>query len=369
MSLMPPIPPQTVDGLNIAILGRIRESSGEFVPWNELEKLSSQPLVDLRSLAAFGFGIEQDDRLGVAYRGHASRLCPDQIEYELQTHRIGRRIAVWSRASSTNDLAARAAASIANDGLVVLAEEQTAGRGQRGRVWTAPRCSSILMSIVIFPPDQPNSESAPRGEAAIDGRGWLTALASVAVAEVVTAWSGREARIKWPNDVRVNGRKIAGILVEWAGGTSRTADRAGARAGAGAVIGIGLNANLTTEDFPPELRERSTSLRILRGGKSVDRSELARDLIRRLDLLYESGRTGDPEGLSRTWSDLCEHLGDGVRIKTPGGPVVGRLLNLDIRHGLTLAEAGGLDSRESRRITIPLAEILALEGHVELTGL
>src|SRR5262249_9429163 len=148
-------------------------------------------------------------------------------------------------------LAARAAHSTANEGLVILAEEQTAGRGRRGRAWTAPPRSSILMSVLLFP-EGPLAEPA-----------WLTALGALAVAEVVTAWTGFDARIKWPNDVRVAGKKIAGVLVE---------------RGAAAVIGIGVNANLSPEDFPEELRQTATSLRTLTGQR-VDRSELARDLI------------------------------------------------------------------------------------------
>ena len=107
---------------------------------------------DLDELEAFGFAIERHPYRGVAYRGPAERLCPDQIEYGLGTRRVGRRVAVWNRVASTNDLAARAAASPANEGLVVLAEEQTAGRGRRGRTWTAPPGSSVLMSVLLFPP-------------------------------------------------------------------------------------------------------------------------------------------------------------------------------------------------------------------------
>jgi len=370
---MPHSSHQTADELNMRIFSRIREAAGEYVAWDELARLSSAVVDDLDGLDAFGFKLERHPNLGVAYRGSADRLCPDQIEYELGTRWIGRRIAVWSRASSTNDLAARAASSSANDGLVVLAEEQTAGRGRRGRVWSAPPRSSILMSVVIFPPEalvtnRPETETA-------DGRGWLTALASVAVAEVVASWTGLDARIKWPNDVRIDGRKVAGILVERSKGRTRRAgeDAVGSRSpispiGGGAVIGIGLNVNLTTEELPHELRETSTSIRILRGGEPVDRSELARDLIRRLDFLYELGRTDGPESLSRPWSDLCEHLGGGVRITTPVGPVIGRLLDLDIRRGLTLAETDTSLRPDSRKITIPLGDVLALEGNVELAG-
>ena len=93
---------------------------------------------NLEALERFGYRIERHPYLGAAYMGPAARLCPDQIEHGLATRRIGRRIAVWNRAGSTNDLAARAGLNRANDGLVVLAEEQTAGRGRRGRRWTAP---------------------------------------------------------------------------------------------------------------------------------------------------------------------------------------------------------------------------------------
>ena len=178
------------------------------MPLGELGADLDAAAIGAGALASFGFGVEQHPYRGVAYRGPAERLCPDQIEHGLATVRIGRRIAVWNRVTSTNDLAARAGVSSSNDGLVILAEEQTAGRGRRGRSWMAPAGSSILMSVLLFPP---SNLAVP--EAAF-GCAWLTALAAVATAEVVTAWTGRHARIKWPNDVRIDGRKIAGILVE-----------------------------------------------------------------------------------------------------------------------------------------------------------
>ena len=196
--------------LNIALLERLRSACGQFVSLVDLGGDRTRVWDDLDALTRFGFQIERHPYLGAAFRGPACRLCPDQIEHGLRTRTIGRRIAVWNRVGSTNDVAARAASTLANDGLVVLAEEQTAGRGQRGRLWTVPPRSSILMSILIFPPDELR---ALRLEAHA-GNAWLTALAAVTTAELVTDWTGRDARIKWPNDVRVEGRKIAGILVE-----------------------------------------------------------------------------------------------------------------------------------------------------------
>ena len=138
--------------LDITLLEQLRRAGGQFVPIAELGLDRARVWNDLATLERFGFQIERHPDLGVAYRGPADRLCPDQIEHGLNTRRIGRRIAVWNRLGSTNDMAAQAAASIANDGLVILAEEQTAGRGQRGRLWMAPARSSILLSALLFPP-------------------------------------------------------------------------------------------------------------------------------------------------------------------------------------------------------------------------
>ncbi len=312
--------------MNIPLLRQLRQAGGSFLP---LEALGSDGAGrDLDELSAFGFAIERHPYRGVAYRGPAARLCPDQIEFELGTSRVGRRVAVWNRVSSTNDLAARAAVSTANEGLVVLAEEQSAGRGRRGRAWTAPPRSSILMSVLLFP-DGPLAEPA-----------WLTALGAVAVAEVVSEWAGSDAAIKWPNDVRVGGRKLAGILVE--------------RGAGAAVVGIGVNANLAPADLPDELRGTATSLRILTGAP-VDRSELARALIRRLDALYETSRGDGAAALNDVWRARSEHIGRRVAVSTPAGTVLGRLDDMDLWDGLRLTAPDG------RAQPIPARHVLAIQ--------
>ena len=292
--------------MNIALLDRLKRAGG-FVP---LAGLGAEP-ADLDELEAFGFAIERHPYLGVAYRGPASRLCPDQIEWELGTRVIGRRVAVWNRVTSTNDLAARAATSASNDGLVILAEEQTGGRGRRGRSWSSPAGSSILMSVLLFP------------DPTLDDIGWLTALGAVAVAEVVSGLEGLDARIKWPNDVRVGGRKLAGILVERARGT---------------VLGIGVNVNV--EAFPPEIRETATSLRLLLG-RTVDRSEVARALIRRLDFHHARAVATGPDSLDEPYRRLSEHFGRQVEVTTATATIAGRLVGLGLRSGLTVEQADG----------------------------
>ena len=353
--------------LNISLLDRLRAAEGDYVPLGELGPDLERLRSELDALATFGFGVEHHPYRGAAYRGPATRLCPDQIEHALATRRIGRRIAVWNRVTSTNDLAGRAGTSPSNDGLVVLADEQTAGRGRRGRSWTAPPCSSILMSVVLFPPRHLAADVA---DAAV-GCAWLTALGAVATAELVTAWTGRDARIKWPNDVRIDGRKIAGILVERVAAPARhdMTDPPGAIALArwGAVVGIGLNVNLDRDAFPAELAAGATSMQIEAGGESFDRSEVARDLIQRLDHWYDASRARGVEILNAPWQARSEHLGRIVRIATTNGSLRGRLVEIDLRLGLALAISSEATRESSDGTTVhltrlPIAEILTLEG-------
>jgi BirA family transcriptional regulator, biotin operon repressor / biotin---[acetyl-CoA-carboxylase] ligase len=352
-------PAQT--SLNVPILERLRAADGEYVALRDLGPDIERVHEALDALVAFGFGIERHPYLGAAYRGAAERLCPDQIEFSLDTRLIGRRVAVWNRVKSTNDLALAACASAANNGLVILAEEQTAGRGRRGRSWTAPPRSSILMSVVLFPP-----AGAPTG----CGSAWLTALAAVATAEVVTEWTSRAAAIKWPNDVRLDGNKIAGILVERAALTpahpASSSDLRGADTAGAAVVGIGLNVNVSRDWLPLPLSAAATSIQIERHS-AVDRSLLARDLIRRLDSWYALWCSDGPRALSGAWRSFSEHLGTIVRVTTPGGQKVGTLVDLDLCDGVSLAvetkksaiEYAGGAARGMVRVA--LADVLALE--------
>jgi BirA family transcriptional regulator, biotin operon repressor / biotin---[acetyl-CoA-carboxylase] ligase len=305
--------------VNIALFRQIRDAGGAFVPADHWIGTPS----DLDELEASGFVFERHPYFGVAYRGPSPRLCPDQIEWELGTNVVGRRVAVWNRVGSTNDLAAKASISQANDGLVILAEEQTSGRGRRGRPWASPPGSSILMSVLLFPPPK------------LDDLGWLTALGAVAVAEVVAEFAGLDAQIKWPNDVRVDGKKLAGILVE---------------RGQGTVLGIGLNVNV--EDFPDELRDSATSLQRLLD-RPFDRSEVARNLIQRIDFHHARALDSGPETLDEPYRQKSEHLGHQVEVSTGSGSIVGRLVGLDLRSGLTVETDVG-------RVEIPGRDVLTI---------
>jgi BirA family transcriptional regulator, biotin operon repressor / biotin---[acetyl-CoA-carboxylase] ligase len=348
------------------MLERLKSARGQFIALAELGDDHAQVWHDLEALEQFGFQIDHHPYLGASYVGPSSRICPDQIEHNLETRRIGRRIAVWNRVGSTNDLAAQAGANPANDGLVVLAEEQTSGRGQRGRHWMAPPRSSILMSVLVFPPPQ----MALSGREAIGGCAWLTVLGALAVAELVTDWAGVDARIKWPNDVRVDGRKIAGVLVERALAPLAPAqqDGEGHPRSRGVVIGIGLNVDIDLATFPPDLRGRVTSLRQIGDGREIDRSELVRKMIMLLDILYDHVITIGSGYLSRSWRARSEHLGTMVQVVTRDGRLGGRLVDLDLERGLTL-ELGVSGPSAGETKQVPLESVLSLEEWRPLTDL
>ena len=177
---------------------------------------------------------------------------------------IGREIIVREQTSSTNDDVWQLAKGGALEGLVVFAEHQTAGRGQRGNVWESAAHKGLWLSILL----RPKHELKNREQLA----GW--------VASVIVATLRREfhllAEIKLPNDVYAGGRKIAGVLVEL---------RAQENAPHLAIIGIGINVNQQSRDFSEELRARATSIAILRHAK-IERHSLAVALLRTFDLLY-----------------------------------------------------------------------------------
>ena len=138
--------------LNVRLLNQLRTADGEYVPLDALGSDPDRVRADLDALGSFGFAIERHPYRGAAYAGPADRLCPDQIEHELGTDRIGpadRRLEPRLQHQRPGGAGGRLGVQ---RGLVVLAEEQSAGRGRRGRSWMAPPRSSILMSVLLFPP-------------------------------------------------------------------------------------------------------------------------------------------------------------------------------------------------------------------------
>lgn len=204
--------------------------------------------------------------------------------------------------STSADLAARAKTD-PRDGLVVVAEHQTAGRGRLDRVWVAPARAGITMSVLVRPVDVPVSRWP-----------WIPLLAGLAVAAAVRQVAEVPAELKWPNDVLVRDRKLAGLLVErlesGAGGTR-----------AAAVIGIGLNVSMTEAELPTPY---ATSL-ALESAATTDRTTLVKAILRRLDGLlaeWEAGAGEPSTALRSAYRSACSTIGQRVRVELPGHPAV-----------------------------------------------
>ena len=249
----------------------------------------------------------------------ANRLLPREITRDLRAGIIGRRVMVHDRAASTNDLAWQEALSGGAEGTVVFAEEQTAGRGRMGRPWHCPPRSGVLMSVVLRP------------ELQVQQSNLLTVVSSVAVAEALQERLALHARIRWPNDITIRDRKVAGILVE---GRSLAT-------GSVFVLGIGLNVNAGLDEFPPELRETATSLAIEMGAP-VDRNDAARSLLASLERWYMELRQGDYGLIARQWRRLSSTLGERVALLENGREFRGRVLDLSLEDGLIVRLDEGL---------------------------
>lgn len=241
---------------------------------------------------------------------------------------IGREIIRLERIDSTNTHLMALAAGGADEGLVVIADRQTAGRGRRGRSFQSTEGLGLYLSVLVRP-DLP----------AIDVPE-LTAWTAVAVCNGIEAACGKRPQVKWINDIIADGRKLGGILTELALKPDGTLSHV--------VIGIGINVHHSREDFDPELRDMATSLtRWL--GQEIGRDTLARHVIAALDEMYRHFPHDRTEYLSRYRAD-CVTLGQTVRVLTGDRAVPAAAEDIDDRFCLLVRYADGstaaLDSGE-----------------------
>jgi len=260
---------------------------------------------DLRNL---GYEIEASPHSG--YRLLASPDClhaDDLLARTGPVRIVGREIKVFQETSSTSDVLEKLARDGVREGLVVFAESQTRGRGRLGRPWISPRGRGIWLSVLLRPTLRP--QAATR----------LTVAAAAALARAFRREIPLRPEIKWPNDLMIHGRKVAGVLTELSGELDSVRH---------VSLGIGINANLTREDFPPALRESATSLRLALG-RPVDRAALAATLLQELDRAYACISDDRFTTLADEWSEHCTTLGRHVSVLTGNRRIVGLAESLD----------------------------------------
>jgi BirA family biotin operon repressor/biotin-[acetyl-CoA-carboxylase] ligase len=232
--------------------------------------------------------------------------------WQLDTNHIGKKVLFFEQLESTNTTAAELAGS-GSSGLVVIADFQTAGRGQYGRVWQARAGSSLLMSVALQPPSELRRPVL------------LTAFAAVAVAEALFELTGMQARVKWPNDLLVRGKKVCGILIE---NTSST------------VIGLGLNLMQSAQDFANAGLPDATSLAII-SERTFDAQSVSRVVIHNLDAEYTRLISGERVAVEADWKWRVGLLGHHVQVElTSGATLTGRLREMSF-DGLELETRDG----------------------------
>ena len=255
------------------------------------------------------------------------KLDPDKIKSNLKTKNIGRKIIVYNSVSSTNDIAAEYAKKRKNNGLVVFAEEQNAGRGRGGAKWLSAYAESILCSILL-------TDCGLNGEL-------LSLTCAVAVAEAVGKSGSSEARIKWPNDIILNGKKVGGIILE-----SKTSNGSTAY-----IIGIGINCHQKMDSFPAELKPVATSIDI-ESRSYVDRISLAKRLLASIDNWLEVA-TETSERIIEQWCKLSVQLGHGVTLIFNSTRFSGNCIGIDPQAGLIVQlDTGGVRMFDAAHTTI-----------------
>ncbi len=290
------------------ILRALRETDG-YVSGQELcNKIGvSRTAVwkNIRSLQEDGYEIEAVTNRGYRLAGVPDTIAEEEVASRLTTERMGRQIRYFSRIDSTNQYAKRIAEEGAADGTLVIADEQTAGKGRSGRTWVTPPGEAIAFTLLLRPKLSPGRISM------------VTLVMGLAVVNAVNKLYDLHAGIKWPNDVVINGRKLCGILTEMSAEVEHVHY---------IVIGVGINANLTS--FPEELSQIATSLK-LELGRDVSRAGLIAAVMEEFERLYaEFERQGDLGSVMQEYNDLCLNAGNKVRVLDPNGEYTG------VSHGI-----------------------------------
>ncbi len=286
---------EKVQDKDALILKVLSERKGEIVSGEELAIVLGISRVALRKriykLKEEGIPIRVVDRRGYVLEALPDTLIPPAVLSELDTEIIGRRYLFFEVVDSTNILAKEMAARGEPEGTVVAADYQTKGRGRLGRSWFSPKGKNLYFSVILRPPVSASFVFQ------------LTMLSSVAVCEALRDL-GVDALIKWPNDVFVGGRKICGILneMETDGGKVRFV-----------ILGIGLNVNVRREEFPPDIREKATSVAV-ELGEEVSRRKIFVKVLAFLDKWYKHFLEGGKGDLFYFWREHNYTLGKRVAV-------------------------------------------------------
>lgn len=275
----------------------------------------------VNQLKAKGYEIDAVPHKGYCLRASADVMNVPELESLRKTKWVGKEIHYFETIDSTNTKAKELAEQGAPSGTLVVANQQASGKGRRGRNWESPPNKGIFMTILLKPEINPNHASM------------LTLVTALAVAQAVNDVTGACARIKWPNDIVINGRKICGILTEMSAQFDYISN---------IVVGIGINVH--NESFPEELSQMASSL-LLECGKKFHRALIIEKVLEHFEEYYEIFlETEDLSQLMGRYNALLVNYGASVRVLDPQKPFEGKAMGITKKGELIV------DTWEARRL-------------------
>jgi BirA family biotin operon repressor/biotin-[acetyl-CoA-carboxylase] ligase len=297
--------------VDVKILSALRAAGDGAVSGTELsEELGvSRAAVwsRIEELRTLGYDIEASPHLGYRLLDSPDVLHADDLMSRLgKTKVIGRDIRVFQATTSTNDVIEKLARDGVKEGVVVFAESQSRGRGRLGRKWISPARKGLWFSILLRPDMRPQETTR------------LTVASATALRRAIESETGLHPEIKWPNDLMLGGRKVAGILTELAGELDHIHY---------VIVGIGVDVNVSPNEFAGDVRKTATSLKA-ELGRAVARAELAVAIIGQLDQDYARIRAGEFEAIADEWESHCTTIGQEVVIRMNEREIRGRAESL-----------------------------------------
>jgi BirA family transcriptional regulator, biotin operon repressor / biotin---[acetyl-CoA-carboxylase] ligase len=262
----------------------------------------------IEELRQAGFAIEAGPHFGYRLVDEPDALIADDLLARIgKTKIVGRDIQVFQETNSTNDVAEKLARDGVAEGVVVFAESQTKGRGRLGRKWISPARKGLWFSVLLRPQLHPLETTQ------------LTVISATALRRAIKTVCGLNAEIKWPNDILLGGKKVAGILTEMSAEIDRVRH---------VIIGIGVDVNLDAAEFPAELEKIATSLKAATG-EIISRAELAVEILRELDFDYARVCGGKFPAVADEWESACVTIGKNVSVHVGDRKFRGRAESLD----------------------------------------
>jgi len=310
------------------LLSYLKENRGT---WTSGESLSTKMAISrsavwkhIKALRIDGYFIESSPKKGYLFQKASELLLAGEIRDGLQTRSLGQqKIAYYRETDSTNLRAKELAEHGAPEGTIVIAEKQTSGRGRRGRIWFSPAEKGIYASLILRPSLPPNE--TPK----------IVLLTSVAAADALSTQTHLDVMIKWPNDILVKGKKIAGILIDI--GTEMDAVNY-------IIVGLGLNVNVPYHSLPEAIRNDATSV-LIETGKQTLRKDIVQEYLQCCETYYEWFNKGRFKEILERWKKYANIMGQRIRVDLAGKTHTGYVSHIDPDGILVITDSTGRTHR------------------------